>query len=49
MIKRMKKIITALNFSFMHTKQKSDYEIGNVLTQIKNFVCEIADMVIEKF
>jgi hypothetical protein len=45
----MKKLILALNYSFMHTKQKSDYEIGNILTQIKLFVCEIADMAIEKF
>ena len=48
-IQRIKKLINALNFTLVHTKLNAEADVGNVCSEIKQFVCEICDMCIEKF
>lgn len=49
MIKRIKRMINALNFALIHQRSTSAPDMTNICTQIKHFVCDICDMLIEKF
>jgi hypothetical protein len=52
-IKRIKKLLNVLNYVYVHScKTTEDLPIArddSLLVQIKNFVCEICDIVIERF
>jgi hypothetical protein len=48
MIKRIKRLINALNFVLIHQRTNTS-DMTNICTQIKHFVCDICDMMIEKF